>query len=80
MNETDIRASLRTFITAELMRDPAYPLTNTETIPGRLIDSAGLAEVAVYIESAFGVYIPDPDLTVTKMTTLDHIVARVLRG
>ena len=43
------------------------------------MDSFSLAELAVYCEDEFGVYIPDPDLTVEKMDTLDQIVARVMR-
>lgn len=80
MTEAEIRARLRAFITAELMREADYPLTDSETIPGRLIDSTGLAEVGVFVEQEFGVYIPDPELTVKAMTTLDHMVARVVRG
>ena len=34
----------------------------------------------MFVEKEFDVYIPDPDLTVSKMDTLDQIVARVLRG
>ncbi len=44
------------------------------------MDSFALAELAVFVEKEFDVYIPDPDLTVSKMDTLDQIVARVLRG
>ena len=55
-------------------------MTDTEGIvTGNLIDSFSLAELAVYVEGEFGVYIPDPDLTVAKMNTLDQMVARVLR-
>ena len=49
-------------------------------ITSGLVDSFSLAELAVYVETAFGVYIPDPELTVAEMDTLDQIVARVLRG
>lgn len=81
MNEATIRDALRTFITTELMRDPTYPLTGDEgIISNGLMDSFALAELGVYVEQAFGVYIPDPDLTVAKMDTLDLMVARVLRG
>ena len=41
---------------------------------------SALAELAVFVEKEFDVYIPDPDLTVSKMNTLDQIVARVLHG
>jgi acyl carrier protein len=81
MNDAEIRAKLRAYITRELIRDAAYPLTNSEgIISAGLMDSFALAELAVFIEGAFDVYIPDPDLTVSKMDTLDQIVARVLRG
>ena len=43
------------------------------------MDSFSLAEFAVYVEKEFGVYIPDSDLTVAKMNTLDQMVARVMR-
>jgi acyl carrier protein len=80
VDEATLRAHLRDYITRALIRDPAYPLRDDEgIITGGLMDSFALAELAVYVESAFGVYIPDPDLTVAKMNTLDQMVARVLR-
>jgi D-alanyl-lipoteichoic acid acyltransferase DltB (MBOAT superfamily)/acyl carrier protein len=76
-----VREVLRTFITTELMRDPSHRLGDGEKIiTGGLVDSFSLAELAVFVETAFGVYIPDPDLTVAEMDTLDLIVARVLRA
>ncbi|HEY4722239.1 MAG TPA: acyl carrier protein [Anaerolineae bacterium] len=78
MNEKTIREKLRTYITRELIRDADYPLTDTEGIvTGGLMDSFALAEFAVYVEQEFGVYIPDADLTVAKMNTLEQMVARV---
>ena len=81
MDEKAIREKLRGFITRELIRDADYDLTDTEgIITGGLMDSFSLAEFAVYVEKEFGVYIPDSDLTVAKMDTLDQMVARVLRS
>lgn len=81
MNEQTIREALRTYITHYLMRDPGYALTDTEgIITNGLMDSFALAELGVYVEKEFGVYIPDPDLTVAKMNTLDLMVARVMQG
>jgi len=81
MDEKTIREKLRTYITRELIRDAGYPLTDTEGIvTGGLMDSFALAEFAVYVEQEFGVYIPDADLTVAKMNTLDQMVARVTQG
>lgn len=81
MNDATIRAALRQFITTDLMRDPDYDLTDSEgIITGGLMDSFALAEMAVFVEAEFNVYIPDSDLTVAKMDTLDQMVARVLTG
>ncbi len=81
MNEATTRATLRNYITRELIRDAAYPLTDSESIiTGGLMDSFALAELAVFIETEFDVYIPNPELTVVRMNTLDQIVARVLKG
>ena len=81
MNDATVRAALRQFITTDLMRDPDYDLTNSEgIITGGLMDSFALAELAVFVESEFNVYIPDSDLTVAKMDTLNQMVARVLAG
>ncbi len=81
MNESTIRETLRTFIVRELIRDASYPLTNGEgIISGGLMDSMGLATLGVFIEQQFDVYVPDPELTVARMDTLDQIVSRVLQG
>jgi acyl carrier protein len=80
MDEKAIRENLRAYITRELIRDESYDLTDTEgIITGGLMDSFSLAEFAVYVEKQYGVYIPDPDLTVAKMDTLNQMIARVMR-
>jgi acyl carrier protein len=81
MDAAEVREGLRAFIAAHLIRDAGYPLRDDEPIiTGGLIDSFALAELAVFIERRWNVYIPDPDLTVERMDTLDQIVARVLAG
>ena len=81
MDETALRENLRRYIARDLIRDASYVIADDEgIITGGLMDSFSLAELAVYIEKEFGVYIPDIDLTVAKMDTLDQMVARVLRG
>ncbi len=80
MNADTVRAALHDFITRDLMRDPSYTIEPDEgIITGGLIDSFSLAQIGVFVEEKFGIYIPDPDLTVTKMNTLDAMVARVVR-
>ena len=80
MTEQNVRDQLHTFIVGELMRDPNYELSDSEgIISSGLIDSFALAQIGVFVEQAFNVYIPDPDLTVAKMDTLSQMVMRVMR-
>ncbi|MCB8986534.1 MAG: hypothetical protein H6661_02150 [Ardenticatenaceae bacterium] len=80
-DEQTIREKLRTFITRDLIRDESYELQDDEgIITGGLMDSFSLAEFGVYVEEEFDVYIPDADLTVEKMDSLNQMVARVQRG
>ncbi|NCF68997.1 MAG: hypothetical protein GWP61_23805 [Chloroflexi bacterium] len=80
MDDVAVRMKLRNFITRELIRDEDYELNDTEgIITEGLMDSFALAEFAVYVEQEFDVFIPDSDLTVEKMDTLDQMVARVMR-
>jgi acyl carrier protein len=80
VDETTVREKLRQFIVKELIRDSKYVLADDEgVVTGSLIDSFSLAQIGVYVEQEFNVYIPDPDLTVAKMDTLNQMVARVMR-
>lgn len=73
-----LRDSIRQYILQELIRDPDYPLRDDEgIITSGLMDSFALAELAVYIETAFSIYIPDPDLTVEKMDSINQIVEQI---
>ncbi len=81
MDEQTVREKLRAFIVTELIRDNDYTLTDDEgIISNGLMDSFSLAELGVYVEEEFDVYIPDADLTVSKMDTLNQMTARVMRG
>ncbi len=80
MDEATVKAKLRAYILRELVRDEDYPLDDDEGIVSEgLMDSFSLADMGVYVEDEFGVYIPDPDLTVEKMDTLNLMTARVMR-
>ena len=79
MDEATVREKIRKYIINELIRDPDYDLQGDEgIITGNLMDSFALAELGVYVEDEFDVYIPDPDLTVDQMDTLDLMVARIM--
>ena len=80
MDDKTIRQKIRTFITRELIRDEDYDLADNEgIITGGLMDSFALAEFGVFVEDEFDVYIPDADLTVANLDTLDQMVARIMQ-
>ncbi len=80
VDEKIVRDKIRTFILRDLIRDEEYELANSEGIISEgLMDSFSLAEFGVFVEQEFDIYIPDSDLTVEKMDTLDLMVARVMR-
>ncbi len=59
MDEQTVREKLRAFIVTELIRDDGYALSDDEgIISGGLMDSFSLAELGVYVEEEFDVYIP----------------------
>lgn len=65
MEEKTIRETLHNYIARELIQDSDYLFQDNEAIiTGGLIDSFALAKLAVFIEQAFDVYIPNPELTV----------------
>jgi len=76
-----VSQKLKEYICREMMRKPNYPLKDDEAlITGGFMDSFSLAQIGVFIEMEFGVYIPDTDLTVEKMDTLRLMTACVLKG
>ncbi len=78
MDTNTLKQKIRTFITRELIRDEDYDLADDEgIITGGLMDSFALAEFGVFVEDEFNVYIPDADLTVAKMDTLNQMAARI---
>jgi acyl carrier protein len=42
------------------------------------MDSFSLAQVGVFIELEFNVYIPDPELTVDNMNTINDMTAKIM--
>ncbi len=80
MNQDEVREKLRAFVVREMIRMPDYELQDDEPlITGGLVDSFDLALFGVFVEETFGVYIPDPDLTVKNLDTLAQMVERVMR-
>ena len=79
LDRSEIRKQLHQYVCHELLQRDDYPLRADEPmITSGLIDSFALARVAVFIEEAFEVYVPDTYLTVEKMDTLDLMADQVL--
>jgi len=80
MNLETIKEKLRGYILNEIVRNPGYALEDDEPlISGGLIDSFSLVHIAVFIENEFGVKIPDTDMTVENMDTIEAMARRVTR-
>ena len=81
MSPTEVRDKLREFIRTQLLQDPNYPLRDDEPlISSGLIDSFSLAQVGVFVEMTFNIYIPDTDLTVDAMDTINKMAERIAKG
>ncbi len=79
ISDTVVRKKLKSFILKEILRNPAYPMKPDEPlISGGLIDSFSVVQIAVFVEETFGIVIPDAELTVEDMDTLNQMVALVL--
>lgn len=77
----EIRDKIHAFIQEELLRGQDIDLSDDKKLfTTRLIDSFALAELGVFIEREFDVYIPDSELTSDKMDTISDISNRVEQG
>jgi acyl carrier protein len=81
MDRNEILLKVRAFTLKELLKNPDYTLKNDEPLfSSGLIDSFAMAQVGVFIETEFNLYIPDPELTVENMDTVERITSQVLTG
>jgi acyl carrier protein len=78
VTRADIREALSDFITRDLMKKPDYLLRDHERLlSDGLIDSMAVVQIAYFVEERFGVVIPDEDLVIDKIDTLEQLVGRV---
>jgi acyl carrier protein len=81
MDRNEVLQKVRAFTLNELLKNPDYALKNEEPLfSSSLIDSFAMAQVGVFIEIEFNLYIPDPELTVENMDTVDQITDQILSG
>lgn len=81
MDRNEVLQKVHTFTLKELLKNPDYTLKNDEPLfSSGLIDSFAMAQVGVFIETEFNLYIPDPELTVENMDTVERIADKILAG
>ncbi|RJP49481.1 MAG: acyl carrier protein [Anaerolineaceae bacterium] len=81
MDRNEALQKVRAFTLKELLKNPEYGLKNDEPLfSSGLIDSFAMAQVGVFIETEFNLYIPDPELTVENMDSVDLITDKILAG
>jgi acyl carrier protein len=81
MDRNETLQKVRAFTLKELLKNLEYDLKNDEPLfSSGLIDSFAMAQVGVFIETAFDLYIPDPELTVENMDTIEKITDKILAG
>ena len=81
MDRNETMQKVRAFTLKELLKNPDYALKNDEPLfSSGLIDSFAMAQVGVFIETEFDLYIPDPELTVENMDTVEQITDKILAG
>lgn len=81
MDRNEVLQKVRAFTLKELLKNPDYPLKDDEPLfSSGLIDSFAMAQVGVYVETEFDLYIPDPELTVENMDTPEQIADKILTG
>jgi acyl carrier protein len=79
MDRNQVMTILKAYICTELLNNADYPIKDDQPlITGGLMDSFSLAQVGVFVEDAFGIYIPDTDLTVKNMDTLSLMANEVV--
>lgn len=79
MDQNQIKEKLKEFIHAEIITSTENQIKDDEPlITSGLMDSFSLAQIGVFIETEFNVYIPDPELTVDNMNTINDMTARIL--
>jgi len=81
MNQNEIVEKVKAFVVTELLKNPGYELDEDEALfSSGAIDSFAMAQVGVFIETEFDLYIPDPELTVENMDTVRQITDRIQLG
>lgn len=81
MDKNIVIEKLSTFIKSELLQNPEYDLRDDEELFSTgTIDSFAIAQIGVFVETEFDLYIPDSDLTIETMDTVAQMADRIITG
>lgn len=81
MEKKAVVKKLREFVTTDLMKNPDYDLKEGEKLfSNGTLDSFAIAQLGVFIETEFDLYIPDADLTVENMDTIGQMSKAIIAG
>jgi acyl carrier protein len=74
MADSELCATLRTYLTSEIINDPDYPLGDDEPIiSSGLVDSFSLVDVALWIEEQYDVHIDNTELNADNFDTVAEL-------
>jgi acyl carrier protein len=77
----EVRSRLRGYISSELLSGSQVAFADDDPLfSGGVLDSFSMAEIGVWLEQELGVYIPDGELTVDRMDSLNLMVGQALRA
>ena len=81
MEKKEVVNRLREFVITELMQNPKYDLKDDEKLFSTgTLDSFAIAQIGVFVETEFDLYIPDADLTVENMDTVGQMSNAIIAG
>lgn len=77
-SENEIKDTLRKYLCREIIKNEDYPLKDDDPLlSAGFIDSFSLVYIAVFIEKEIGVKIPDTELTIETMDTINAMSERI---
>lgn len=78
LTSTAIKAKLQDFIVTEILRNPAFPLTDdTPLLKDGLIQSLAMVNIYMFIETTFGIEAPVESMSTENVETIEGLAAFV---
>ena len=76
----ELKSQIREFVTSNFyVADPQALENNTSLLEAGIIDSTGVLEVIMFIETTFGVTVEDSEMLPENLDSIERIAAFVAR-